>query len=190
MTDVIRAPISSSRDPVLLTGKIHIGKTTVCQSVIARARQQGWRVAGLLSPTVFDSDGQRIAVQMIDLATDEKRTLARLNQDLGGPQIGPYRFDSETLTWGHHVLTRAIDRGCDLLVIDEIGRLELEQDSGLDVAPLLAERLLPLSLIVVRKPLLHLFYQKLPGLKTSLFEVSEESRTSAPARVAELLGLR
>lgn len=181
------APVTAG--VLLLTGEIHVGKTTVCQSVIARARHRGWRVAGLLSPTRFDSDGRRVAVEIIDLSTDERRTLARLNQDLGGPHLGPYHFDSSVLAWGHDVLAGAIDRGCDLLIIDEIGRLELEQDAGLEVVPLLTEHPLPLSLIVVRTPLLALFHQRLPALEPRQFEITPDNRAQAPARVARMLGL-
>ena len=189
MTHSVPATRPASRGVWLLTGEIHIGKSTVCQSVVAEARRRGWRVAGLMSPTVFGAEGQRIAVQMIDLSTNEKRTLAMLNHDLGGPHVGPYHFDPCTLVWGHNVVAEAIARGCDLLVIDEIGRLELEQDAGLAIVPLLAACPLPLSLLVVRRPLLHLFHQKLPRLESAQFEITLENRTRAPARLARLLGL-
>ena len=134
------------RGVLLLTGEIHIGKTTVCQSVIAQARQCGWRVAGLLSPTVFDADGERVAVEMTNLSTDEKRTLAVLNQETEGPRLGPYSFYPQTLAWGHNVIARAIASGCDLLIIDEVGRLELEQDAGLNIVPLLSPGPIPPTL--------------------------------------------
>ena len=143
----------------------------------------------LLSPTVLDSVGERVAVEMIDLSTNRTRTLARLDRKLNGPRLGPYHFDARTLTWGHNVLARAIARGCDLLVIDEIGRLELEQDAGLDVVPLLASNALPLSVFVVRSPLLQLFHQQLPGVATMQFEITLDNRAAASAQVARLLGL-
>ncbi|HQJ50846.1 MAG TPA: nucleoside-triphosphatase [Anaerolineae bacterium] len=187
MTDQISA--TTAPGVLLLTGEIHIGKTTVCRSVIAAAQHRGWRVAGLLSPTVLDSVGERVAVEMIDLSTNRTRTLARLDRKLNGPRLGPYHFDARTLTWGHNVVARAIARGCDLLVIDEIGRLELEQDAGLDVVPLLASNALPLSVFVVRSPLLQLFHQKLPGVATMQFEITLDNRAAASAQVARLLGL-
>jgi len=189
MTDTIRSATPGTAGVLLLTGEIHIGKTTVCQSVIAQARRCGWSVAGLLSPTLFDSNGQRAAVEMIDLWTAERRTLAILNRETEGPRLGPYHFDPQTLRWGHSVIDEAIARGCDLLVVDEIGRLELEQDAGLGIVPLLAGGPLPLSLLVVRSSLLWLFAQKLPQLLTTRFEITRDNRVQAPARVARMLGL-
>jgi nucleoside-triphosphatase THEP1 len=56
-------------------------------------------------------------------------------QELGGPRVGPYSFDPAALDRALRVLRRAIAAKCDLLMVDEIGPLELEQGRGF--APIL-----------------------------------------------------
>ncbi|NIO69871.1 MAG: hypothetical protein GTN71_12785, partial [Anaerolineae bacterium] len=77
------------------------------------------------------------------------------HRELGGPRVGPYSFDPAALDRALRVLRRAATTGCDLLMVDEIGPLELEQGKGF--APILD--LLPVegpthTLIVVRPALL------------------------------------
>jgi len=56
-------------------------------------------------------------------------------RELGGPRVGPYSFDPVGLDRALKVLEKAISGGCDLLMVDEIGPLELEQGKGF--APIL-----------------------------------------------------
>ena len=123
-------------------------------------------------------------------------------QELGAPRVGPYIFDPAGLARALRVLRRAatlrpFDKlrtlqaqdtaaGCDLLMVDEIGPLELEQGEGF--APIL--ELLPVegpthTLIVVRPAfvdqlLLHLRIQSL-----QVFSVTEENRDKLPLRIVE-----
>ena len=174
---------------ILLTGQVHIGKTTVCQSVVEQAHTRGRSVGGVLTPAVFDSQGQRVGFDIIDLATLERRQLARLDCDLGGPSIGPHYFDSSALQWGHELIVRALAQDFELLVIDEIGRLELEQDAGFRVVSLLATTPLPNCLLVVRTPLVEIFRQRLPQLRHTAFELTMSNRNRAASQVFRLLSL-
>ena len=121
-------------------------------------------------------------------------------QDLGGPRVGPYSFDPAGLTRALRVLERAISTGCDLLIVDEIGPLELEQGEGF--APILD--LLPVegpthTLIVVRPALLdplRLHLRKTVRLSSpepssatpfKVFSVTEGNREEMPLRIVEEL---
>lgn len=119
---------------IVLTGPRGAGKTTVCQSLIAQARAAGWSVAGLLSPALF-ADGVKTGIQAQALLTDETRLLAQAVAD--GPEIGNdsahlrfgrWLFDRAVLDWGNEVLAAATP--CDLLIVDELGPLELLHGSG------------------------------------------------------------
>jgi nucleoside-triphosphatase THEP1 len=142
--------------------------------------------------------------EAVDVGSGERWPLARTDQELGGPRVGPYSFDPAGLARALKVLRRAATAGCDLLIVDEIGPLELEQGEGF--APILD--LLPAegpthTLIVVRPAfvhqlLLHLRKMVRPGspepsfatpFKT--FSVTEENRDKLPLRIVEeLWGIR
>ncbi|MGB4675600.1 MAG: nucleoside-triphosphatase, partial [Aggregatilineales bacterium] len=59
----------------LVTGDSGAGKTTWCRSLVEAARQRGLRVAGLLSPPVFEQ-GVKTGIDLLDLTTGERRRLA------------------------------------------------------------------------------------------------------------------
>jgi nucleoside-triphosphatase THEP1 len=175
---------------VLLTGERQVGKTTVCKQVIELAHGLGHDPAGMLAPALPDKDGFPVAYHALIVADGEQRLLARADGDLGGPRTGRYSFDAGVLSWVIGRLRRVISQGCDLLIVDEIGPLELEQGEGL--APLLSDlsggRLPPL-LLVVRSELAGRLQKQLPGIPFRTFTVTQDNRQALPeAIVKELFG--
>ena len=118
----------------LLTGSVGVGKTTVAERVAGLARRQGIHCGGLLAPAMVNSCGQKVGIWGVDISTGERCVLARTDRDLGGPAIGFYSFDASALDWAVGVLDSAIG-ACDLLIVDEIGKLELWR--GIGLAPVL-----------------------------------------------------
>ncbi len=188
----------------VLTGRVRIGKTTVCQAVADLARERGYCVRGILTPPILDREGERLGIEVLDLASGERQVLAqirrsvlepshvlgrnetRLQGDFSGPQVGIYEFDAAALQWGQDVVARAIAVGCDLLIVDEIGRLELQQGSGFNqVLNLLETSVVLRSLLVVRAELLDLFQHRLPSLQFITFEVTQDNRYSLPFEIAD-----
>lgn len=149
---------------IIVTGEIGAGKTTWCREMIAHVRESGLRVAGLSSPGVF-ADGQKIAIDLLDLATDEQRRLAdRLAVPDTSLPTPNWKFQAETLAWGNTAL-KAIDT-CDLLVIDELGPLELLHNQGWQSAlPLLKQGNYHVACAVVRRSLLTVFQAIFPDAK-------------------------
>jgi nucleoside-triphosphatase THEP1 len=137
-------------------------------------------------------------------------------RELGGPRVGPYSFDPAGLARALRVLERAVSAGCDLLMVDEIGPLELEQGKGfapiLDSAHWRSSRTVRLSspepsfatpeensedslsgerpmhtLIVVRPALVEKLRQRLGRVAFVVFNVTEENRDELPLRIVEAL---
>lgn len=156
------AKFSPSRgSQIVVTGDSGAGKTTWCAELAAYVRGLGLQVAGLSSPGVF-VDGQKTGISLVDLASGERRQLAtrRLIRDEASPTPN-WQFNAETLAWGEAVLKRIAS--CDLLVIDELGPLELLHGQGWHYAlPLLEQRCYTLACVVVRPGLLARFQQLFP----------------------------
>lgn len=172
----------------LLTGPVGVGKTTIAQRVVDLARQQGLVCGGVLAPAITDHRGQKIGVCGIDLRTGERRTLARTDRDLGGPAVGVYSFDGEALAWTVRVVEQALDPcttpPCDLVIVDEIGKLELWQGVGL--APILSHLSTPRRpwvLVLVRDFLLAELQTRLGPGERSVFWASKENREEMPTRI-------
>ncbi len=174
----------------LLTGAVGVGKTTVARRVVDLARQQGLICGGLLAPAITGHCG-RVGIWGVDVGTGERRTLARTDRDLGGPAIGPYSFDAAALAWAVGVVEAALNT-CGLLIVDEIGKLELWQGIGLaPILPRLAAGEVNRALVVVRDSLLAELQGRLRAVEQVLFLVNEQNREGLPPLiVAELAGRR
>jgi len=136
----------------VISGPRQAGKTSFCRRIAELARQAGWDVAGLLSPAQFEQE-IKTGILAEDLRTGIVQPLAsitRQNQD--DLAFGDWYFHRRTLEWGNRVL--AISLPCDLLIVDELGPLELTHHMGwqvaLDILPRAAYRL---ALVVIRPEL-------------------------------------
>ncbi len=146
---------------IVVTGEIGAGKTTWCAELVAHVRSMGLRAAGVSSPGVF-IDGEKTAIDLIALASGERRRLAeRLPAPDPTSPTPRWKFHPETLAWGDDIL-KAIDV-CDLLVIDELGPLELRHHRGWQSAlPLLRQRHYRAACVVIRRSLLEVFLAIFP----------------------------
>jgi len=173
---------------VLLTGERQAGKTAVCKRVMGLARELGHDPAGVLTPVVLDKDGFPAIRYALMVPDGEQRLLAQTNSDLGGPRTSRYSFDANVFSWVVERLRGAISQDCDLLIVDEIGPLELEQGRGL--APLLSDLSAgrhPRLLLVVRPELTAQLHEQLPAIPFCTFTVTQDNRqTLADAIVKEL----
>jgi nucleoside-triphosphatase THEP1 len=192
----------------VLTGAVHIGKTTVCQAIADLLQERGYCVRGILTPPILDEKGKRLGINVLDLASGEYRVLARVwreaehavpasqdweaavGGDFSGPQVGIYQFDPAALQWGQEAVARAIAVGCDLLIVDEIGRLELVRNEGFyPVLRLLQTSVVLRSLLVVRSELLDRFRAHMPDLEFITFEITAANRPVLPFEITERLFL-
>lgn len=108
---------------MFLTGSPGVGKTTVLLRVVEGLRANGYRVGGMISREVRGCGG-RVGFEILDLGSGKRGWLAHVNQRFG-PRIGKYRVNLGDL---EDVGVSAILDGilnCDLIVVDEIGPMEL-----------------------------------------------------------------
>jgi hypothetical protein len=133
----------------ILTGWREAGKTTLCRRLAQAARQAGWGVAGLLSPARFEN-GVKTGIEVLDLRSDEHRLLASCTPgEIAGLQLGKWYMDPNALMWGNQVLQHATP--CDILIIDELGPLEFDQQAGWSAGfPAIEQGLYRGALVVIR----------------------------------------
>ncbi len=134
----------------IITGERGAGKTTFVTRVVERLRERGLRVRGLLSPGEI-RDGARWAIDLVDVATGERRRFATRDVEAEWIEVGSFRVDPEALEAGARALAPDRVADADLVVVDEIGPWELS-GRGWSVAldRLRAEGGPPLLLVVRR----------------------------------------
>jgi nucleoside-triphosphatase len=145
-----------SQNPTLflITGSRGAGKTTFCDQLARDAREAGWQVAGLISRPIF-SGPRRTAIDAEDQRTGDTRRLAVAAPEGEPPTPGTksWQFDPAALAWGNQVLATATP--CDLLVVDELGPLELERGTGWQAGlSAVDSRQYAIALVVIRAELL------------------------------------
>ena len=107
-----------------MTGTPGVGKTTTLNRVCSQYSTKGIRIHGITTREIREN-GQRTGFKITDLATNKEGWLARKDASVG-PQIGSYHVISEDLeSIGVRGLESAIERPADLIVIDEIGPMEM-----------------------------------------------------------------
>jgi len=94
------------------------------QRLATAGRQHGLRVSGLLSPA-----GRQQGVIWLEDLTDRQRRLLAHVAPPAEADFGRWRFLPATLAWGNARLNAICDT--DLLLVDEIGPLELRRRQGL-----------------------------------------------------------
>lgn len=154
---------------ITVTGEIGTGKTIWCSRLSAYVRARGGTVAGLLSPAVY-ADSGKIGIDLIALGSGARRRLAnrRTVPDNTSPTPN-WEFDDEVLAWGDSTL--AAIGAVDLLIIDELGPLELLHGAGWASAlPLLDRRAYHLACVVVRRRLLDAFLERFPDAGVIAFD--------------------
>jgi nucleoside-triphosphatase THEP1 len=152
---------------LLITGPRGSGKTTLCRRVIEVARQASWQVRGLLSPPIIKGS-LKLGIGVEDLSSTKRFMLARLpdETDTGTEiQTDSWVFDSRCLSWGNTILEQSLPT--DLLVIDELGPLEIERNQGWTAAfPVVESGQFHLALVVVREELLNTLLKRWPRAST------------------------
>lgn len=174
-----------------------MGKTTVCRQVAGLARGLGYDPAGVLTPALVGEDGLPVAYHAQMVSDGEQRLLAWANSDLGkenpklstgGPHTGRYCFDADVFSWVVDRLRAAISQGCDLLIVDEIGPLELEQERGMaPILSVLTRGKVPQLLLVVRPELIVQLQKRLSAIPFRTFTVTQENRQALPDAIIEEL---
>ncbi len=87
-------------------------------------KNKGLTVDGMLTQEVRKGD-ERIGFRITDLSSGAEGWLARMGDGVG-PRIGKYNVDSKELEEiGVSALKRAAERSADLILVDEIGPMEM-----------------------------------------------------------------
>jgi nucleoside-triphosphatase THEP1 len=148
---------------LLVVGEPGSGKTSWCRKYIDEQRKRGATVGGILCPAI-DHQGQRVGSNALDLLTGRSVSFARLSSHgcvKEGETVGDYTISKDGILFACGAIQRATESNCDLVVIDEVGPLEL---SGKGLMPAVESALASAAnlLVVVRSSLGEALQKRFP----------------------------
>jgi nucleoside-triphosphatase len=161
---------------VALTGAPRAGKSTLLAKILDRL---GCRAGGVLAREVRRG-GERVGFELQDLLGGEVGTLASVDGE--GPRLGKYRINLQNL---ENIGARAIERAAEvaeLVVIDEVGPMELFSDGFVRAVEAALESDKPMIVVVhamSRHPL-----AKRIRTEFALFTVTEKNRDDLVEEIA------
>ncbi len=115
-------------DITIISGTKNAGKTKFCLCLVEQLHKEAAKVSGLISPGLYEQ-GHKTGILVRDLSTGAEKQLAVF--DPGWDPLVPqreWRFNDEVVEWGNDCLKKATPT--DILLIDELGFMELEQNRG------------------------------------------------------------
>ena len=169
----------------VVTGPRRAGKTSFCRHLAEQACSAGWDVAGVVSLPYLEG-ARKTGIQALDLRSGESRLLASNRPSTGaGLHFCNWHFCKAVLEWANGVLQNASP--CDLLIVDEIGALELKAGGGFTAAlPILAVGRYRCAVAAVRMELEQNMRALWPDSSSIRISTPEEAARQAEALLAEM----
>ena len=137
----------------LISGTSGSGKTLWCTHLFHEARSMGLDVKGLVSLPVFEYD-HKVGINLQNLESGSITPLGtKKDSKENHVSIGGWNLYSNTLEWGNRILANI--QSCQILIIDELGPLEFNENSGLTKSfELLESGQYSIAFVVVRTGLI------------------------------------
>jgi len=150
----------------ILTGPVGGGKTTFLESAVGRLRLRGMPPDGYLSERVME--GKTVSgYDLLDLRSGGRRPFLRRTGPPDGQKAGRYVMNSAGLAAAEKIIGRS--RPGRLLVIDELGHLELAGKGVWPAAAPIFSDCRRANLVVIRRTLLDAFRTRWPaGIEISI----------------------
>lgn len=110
---------------IIITGDVQSGKSTLAAGLVKFLDDRGVAMAGILATGLWKDD-QRQGFDLVDLKTRETTPLARRNVNPADGSITPFQFFDTGMAAGENALDPARCRDAAVIMVDEVGKLELK----------------------------------------------------------------
>ena len=115
----------SHRRIFIISGPVGSGKTAQVFKIIGGLKLGSISVSGLYCPRILDGEST-IGYDIVDIQTNERAEFLRMTNDVKLIKVGRYSILTEGLEVGKNALNVSKNMKNQLIIIDEVGNLELE----------------------------------------------------------------
>ncbi len=158
----------------LITGETSEGKTRFLKNLVRelKKRNPAINISGFYSEGVWDSKNNKIAYDLTDLNTNQKVRLCDRKSKPGFPHVGQFYFYPEAIRSGEEILKNSMN--ADLVIIDEVGNLELNRQGWFPAIKELIQNEKPM-IWTCKNKLSTGIQEKFPGLEFHLINIRKNN---------------
>lgn len=171
---------------VIITGDIQQGKTTFARRIIDDLIEHKFRISGFLSIGINDN-GVRSGFNLLDIDSSVQIELCSDKKDDNRLKFGRFYFNHEALLFGNRILNPDNLAGSQLIVIDEIGPLELNGQGWSDSIDNITRSYTIPHLWVVRKSLVQKISKKWNIGDAFVFDISDSNPKEIQEKLVEII---
>lgn len=114
----------------IITGRRGVGKTTLLLKLIEELKNKGTPSSGIMTPAIYDEDGNKVGFYALDVADGGQWELGRSDKLLDGSSYGPFSFSERGFIRANEIIEKVLTNGLEDVFLDEIGPLELDKGYG------------------------------------------------------------
>lgn len=168
-----------------ITGLPNAGKTSSLEKVIEMLEAQGKRVGGMLTTPLMER-GRKAGFYVLNWATKEKRVFA--SKDIHSKvTVGKYGVDLQALDDVGVKAIREATANADVIVIDEVGKMEVESESFIQAVKDALDADKPLILTLHKKSRNPLLQDIRRRDDVRILEVTPVNRNLLPYKIVKLM---
>ncbi len=143
----------------VLTGEVGTGKTAFAEKLVESLQIKGFVIGGFISEGIME-ESIRTGFRLRDIRSAASVVLCQTTYQEDWGQTGRYYFNPEVFDFGNSILDPLHLEACDLVLIDEIGHLEVHNQGWSSAIERLSARLSTPQVWIVRKSLVHKIIRK------------------------------
>jgi nucleoside-triphosphatase THEP1 len=156
----------------ILTGAVHSGKTSLLRRLTAELKELGIGVDGFLSLAAL-KNREHIGYDFFNLKTETVLPFIRRQGAPNWPTVGPYYIQPEILAEAKRKIISHQAR--DLLIVDEVGPLEIRGDGLWPALSSVFSRPSLLCLLVARRGILEDLRRLIAGSPVKIFDIENQA---------------
>jgi len=171
---------------VIITGEIHQGKTTFAQKIVADLLKQKIRIAGFFSVGI-NENGIRTGFNLVDIGSSRRVELCSDKKNEKRLKFGRYYFNSDAISLGNEILNSNNLSDKQLIVIDEVGHLELNGQGWSNAIENISRSNTVPQLWIVRKSLVQKSTRRWNISNAYIFDITESSIQEVGNKLTEII---
>ena len=171
---------------IIITGEVQEGKTGFLIELISLLKEKGINIKGFLARGIHEGES-RIGYDLVDISSGESCIFIRKDPHDGWYRHGKYYFSSGGEEFGNEILKEALESSPDIVVIDEIGPVEMKGRGWATEVETLINTSPAVQLWVVRKPLLKKIIRQWHIGDVMVLDVSTDRPAESSAEVVAFI---